>query len=69
MIADLNGLHVGAGTAWELGYAYARGIPSIGFKSDESPEEGLEYLSAILLGSMPIAKSLEELKSEIKKLI
>lgn len=67
VIADLNGLHVGAGTAWELGYAYANKIPTIGIKSDESKEEALEYLSAILLHSMPIVSSLEELKEKIKE--
>src|SRR3989344_2388129 len=30
VVADLNGLHVGAGTAWELGYAYAQKIPRMG---------------------------------------
>lgn len=69
VVADLNGLHVGAGTAWELGYAYAKGIPAIGFKTDESPEEAIEYLSAILIGSMPIATSLDELKKMIKEII
>lgn len=65
VIASLDGLHVGAGTAWELGYAYAKGIPVIGIKTDESPEDALEYLSAILIASMPIAASLKELKSKI----
>jgi len=69
IIADLNGLHVGAGTSWELGYAYAKGIPAIGIKTDENIDEALDYLSAILLGSMKIVTSLEELKKEIKKLI
>lgn len=69
VIAILDGLHVGAGTAWELGYAYAKGIPSIGLKTDESPEEALEYLSAILIGSMKIVSSLEELEKELKSFI
>ena len=67
VIAVLDGLHVGAGTSWELGYAYALGIPSIGLKTDESPSDGLEYLSAILVGSMKIVSSLEELKKELIK--
>ena len=62
VVAVLDGLHVGAGTAWELGYAYAKGIPAIGIKTDESVENALEYLSAILIGSMPIVSSLNELK-------
>jgi nucleoside 2-deoxyribosyltransferase len=65
VIADLNGLHVGAGTAWELGYAYAKGIPAIGIKTDESAGKALEYLSAILIGSMKICRSFEELKKEL----
>lgn len=69
IVADLNGLHVGAGTAWELGYAYSKGILAIGIKTDEPVEDALDSLSAVLLGSMKIVKSLEELEKEIKKLI
>ena len=67
VIAVLDGLHVGAGTAWELGYAYAKGIPAIGLKTDEPVSETLPYLSAILIGSMKIASSFEELKKELKE--
>jgi len=67
VIAVLDGLHVGAGTAWELGYAYAKGIPAIGLKTDESISDALEYLSAILISSMKIVRSLEELKEELRK--
>jgi len=69
VIASLDGLHVGAGTAWELGYAYAKGIPAIGLKTDESPEEGFEYLSSILIASMPIVRSMEELEKKIQEKI
>lgn len=69
IIAVLDGLHIGAGTSWELGYAYAKNIPAIGLKTDESIEDGLEYLSAILIGSMPIVKSLDELKGKIKEIL
>src|SRR3989338_1619646 len=48
IIALLDGLHVGAGTAWELGYAYANKIPAIGLKTDEPIENCLDQLSAIL---------------------
>lgn len=69
VIASLDGLHVGAGTAWELGYAYAKGIPAIAIKTDESPEEGFEYLSSILIASMPIVESFEELEKKIREII
>jgi len=68
VIAVLDGLHVGAGTAWELGYAYSKGIPAIGLKTDESVSDALDNLSAILIGSMKIVGSLEELGEELKKL-
>ena len=69
VIASLDGLHVGAGTAWELGYAYAKGIPSIGIKTDEKVGDALEYLSAILIASMPIVGSFKELKAKIKEIL
>jgi nucleoside 2-deoxyribosyltransferase len=68
IVASLNGLHVGAGTSWELGYAYAKGIPALGIKTDESIKDALEYLSAILIHSMKIVNSFEELEKEIKKM-
>src|SRR3989344_4095548 len=67
VVAVLDGLHVGAGTAWELGYAYAKGIPAIGIKTDESVEDALEYLSAILIGSMEIVTSLNELEKKLRE--
>ena len=67
VVAVLDGLHVGAGTSWELGYAYARGIPAIGLKSDEPIKEALEYLSAILIGSMKFVSSFEGLKEKLQQ--
>ncbi len=67
VVAVLDGLHVGSGTAWELGYAYAKDIPAIGIKIDEPVEEALEYLSAILIGSMEIVSSIKELEKKLKK--
>jgi nucleoside 2-deoxyribosyltransferase len=67
VVADLNGLHIGSGTAWELGYAYARGIPVIGIKEDEPIEDALDSLSAIIIHSTKIVSSLEELKGMLEK--
>jgi len=69
VVAVLDGLHVGAGTAWELGYAYAKDIPAIGLKTDESVKDALEYLSAILIGSIPIATSFDELREKIREFV
>jgi nucleoside 2-deoxyribosyltransferase len=67
IIASLEGLHVGAGTAWELGYAYAKGIPAIGIKTDESIDDGFEYLSSIIVASTKIVDSFENLEEELMK--
>jgi nucleoside 2-deoxyribosyltransferase len=67
VVAVLDGLHVGAGTAWELGYAYAKGIPTVGIKTDEPIEDALPYLSAILIHSMPIVTSVKELEDWLVK--
>ena len=69
VIANLNGFNVGAGTAWEMGYAHAKGIPVIGLKTDRKVEESVEEISAIILGITKIVTSIDELKKEIKKLI
>lgn len=69
LIASLNGFNVGAGTAWEMGYAYAKNIPIIAIKTDRKPEESLEEISAIIYGTTKIVSSFEELEKEIRKLI
>ena len=69
VIANLNGFNVGAGTAWEMGYAYAKGVPVIGLKTDRSINESIGELSAIIVGSMKIVNSFENLRKEIKILI
>ena len=68
VVAVLNG-HVGAGTAWELGYAYAKRIPIIGLKTDKSIKESLENLSAILIKSVEIVDSLDKLKERLIEFI
>lgn len=45
----------------------AKGIPAIGIKTDEPVEEAFEYLSAILIGSMEIVTSVDELRGELEK--
>jgi nucleoside 2-deoxyribosyltransferase len=69
LIACLNGFNVGAGTAWEMGYAYSKGIPVLAIKTDKNIGESIEEISAIILGTTKIVSSLEKLEMEIRKLI
>jgi nucleoside 2-deoxyribosyltransferase len=69
IIASLNGFNVGAGTAWEMGYAFAKGIPVIAIKTDRKISESIEEISAIVLGTTKILKSLDELDKELAELV
>ncbi len=69
LIASLNGFNVGAGTAWEMGYAYSKKIPVIAIKTDRKVKDSIEELSAIIVGTTKIVSSFTELEKEIKKLV
>ena len=68
VVVSLEGLHIGSGTAWELGYAYANNMPLIGIKTDEPISEALDYLSPIVIASTRIVDSMDKLKHALKKL-
>lgn len=67
VVANLNGFNVGAGTAFEVGYAYAKGIKVIGIKTDRDVDESIEEISAIIMGAIKIVGSVDELRKELKK--
>jgi nucleoside 2-deoxyribosyltransferase len=69
LIASLNGFYPGAGTAFEMGYAYAKKIPIIAIKTDRKVKDSIEEISAVIVGSIKIVTSLKDLEREIKKLI
>ena len=69
VIGNLNGFNIGAGTAWEMGYAYANKIPVIAIKTDRALKESVEDISAIIYGTTKIVTSLKELEKEVKKLV
>ncbi len=47
VLAVLDGAEVDSGVAWEMGYAYARGIPVVGVRTDFRP--GAEHGVNIML--------------------
>ena len=69
LIANLNGFGISSGTAWEMGYAQAKGIKVIGLKTDKNIKESVEDLSAIVVGSTKIVNSFDKLKEELRRLI
>jgi len=68
LIGVLDGIYVGAGTAWEMGYFAAKGKPVIGVKTDRSVKKSISEISVIIAGSVKIVESLEELEKELGKI-
>jgi len=68
LIGVLDGVCVGAGTTWEMGYMAALGKQVIGLKTDRKVEESIGDISVIIAGQVKIVDSLEKLKEELKKL-
>jgi len=66
MIGILNGIYVGAGTAWEMGYAQAIGKKVVGLKTDRKVKESISDISVIILGQTKIVESIDELKEILK---
>ena len=69
MIGILNGICVGAGTSWEMGYAQALGKPVIGLKTDRTINESISDISVIIAGKVKIVESIEELKKALERFI
>lgn len=68
VVAILNGNHIGAGTAWEIGYAYSINKKILGIKTDKKAEDSIPELSAMLLKSVDIAESFDELKEKLSEM-
>lgn len=66
LIGVLNGICVGAGTAWEMGYMQAIEKKVIGLKTDRKLSESISDVSVIIAGKVKIVESLKELKKELK---
>ncbi|MGH1490531.1 MAG: nucleoside 2-deoxyribosyltransferase [Acidimicrobiales bacterium] len=67
LVVNLNGLATDDGTAWELGYAYAREIHAIGFHSDWRDRFTDEVVNLMLERSLnSLARSLDELDERLQ---
>lgn len=68
VIGILNGICIGAGTAWEMGFAEAMGKKVLGLKTDRKVNESIADISAVIAGKVEIIESVEELKKKLKEL-
>jgi nucleoside 2-deoxyribosyltransferase len=63
IIAVLNGAEIDPGTAWEMGYAFARGKKIIGFLDDSRIYEPYQQMNPMLINSLAaLTESLDELR-------
>ena len=63
VVALLDGVQVDDGTAWEIGYAFARNIPVIGIRTDcrQAGETAYSRVNAMIEGScIAIVRTFEE---------
>lgn len=66
VVANLNGLGTDDGTAWELGYAYAKGKYIIGLYTDWRRRFDHEVVNLMMECSMDrLVRSLDELRAEL----
>jgi nucleoside 2-deoxyribosyltransferase len=68
VVAVLDGVDVDSGTAWEIGYAYAKGKPIIGLRTDfRSLSNGIVNLM-IEMAIIALARDEDELLRIIEKI-
>ena len=66
VVANLNGVLTDDGTAWELGYAYARGKFIIGLHTDWRKRFEHEVVNLMMECSLDrLTRSLDELRAEL----
>jgi nucleoside 2-deoxyribosyltransferase len=69
VVAILDGPDVDSGTAFEVGYAFSKGKPVVGLKTDMRVfAKGEELNNMLVQGIRALAKNLDEVVSELKKL-
>ena len=69
VVAILDGPDVDSGTAFEVGYAFAKGKPAVGLKTDMRVFARDEEVNNMLAqGIKALASNLDEVVSELKKL-
>ena len=68
VVASLNGLTTDDGTAWEIGYAHARGVPVIGLHTDWRRRFDDQVVNLMLECSIEqVVRSLDDLDATLQR--
>ncbi len=65
VVAVIDGADADSGTAWEIGYAYAKGIPVVAIRTDFRMAGHHEHVNLMLEQSSAVVHSEEELLSRL----
>ena len=65
IVAILDWQAVGSGTAWEIGYAYAKNIPVIGIVEDLKSLNTFDRMCVMTFNSVKLVDSIDKLKKEL----
>lgn len=71
VVALLDGVQVDDGTAWEIGFSFARGIPAVGIRTDfrQAGDTAHSRVNAMIEGSLlGIGRGVEDVLAMLKKL-
>lgn len=69
VVAVLNGPDVDAGTAWEIGHAYARGTPIVGIVDDTRVPEPHVNINLMIYHSVDVCTTVDELMEKLEDVI
>jgi nucleoside 2-deoxyribosyltransferase len=69
VVCNLDGVDVDAGTAWEIGYAYAHGKAIVGIRTDRRVLEPWASVNLMIGNSVEIVRTLDELRGAISAAI
>lgn len=65
VVAVLNGQSIDPGTAWEMGFAYARGLPIIGIFEDTRIYDPRANINLMIYHSTELCNSMDSLKEKL----
>lgn len=69
VVAVLHGPDVESGTAWEMGYAYARGTPIVAIVDDTRVADPAVNINLMIYHSADVCTSVDELVEKLENLI
>jgi nucleoside 2-deoxyribosyltransferase len=65
VVAVINGVDVDSGTAWEIGYAHARGTPIIGIFDDKRLTNPSAQVNPMVYFSIDLCNTIESLQAKL----